>query len=69
MAMSAEDILEHVRALPTKERLRLVETLVHEVGLPAKVEPPLAEMTDDEFAEFQALLTRNRETQPLRTPK
>ncbi len=69
MAMTAEDILEQVRALPAKERLRLVETLVHEAGLPAKVEPPLAEMTDDEFAEFQSLLARNRETQPMRTPK
>lgn len=32
MAMTAEDILEQVRALPTKERLRLVERIVREVA-------------------------------------
>jgi hypothetical protein len=69
MAITAEDILEQVRALPAPERLRLVERIVREVGLPSTQAPPLADMTDDEYAEFEAVLRRNRETQPLRAPK
>ena len=40
MGLTAEEILIHVRALPPRERLKLVERVVHEV----------AEMHDDEAA-------------------
>lgn len=32
MTMTADEILEHVRALPYRERLKLVERVVHEVA-------------------------------------
>ncbi len=31
MTMTADEILEHVRALPYRERLKLVERVVHEL--------------------------------------
>ena len=72
MAMTADDIMEQVRALPERERLRLVERIVHEVveqrpSTPAK--PTLADMTDEEFQQFQDTIQHARATQPLRTPR
>ena len=69
--MTAEDILEQVRALPERERLRLVERIVHEVAerLPSQpAKPPLADMSDEEFREFQDAIAEARATQPMRTP-
>jgi hypothetical protein len=71
MTMTADDILEQVRALPESERRRLVERIVHEVAEPRPrppVKPPLADMSDEEFDEFQAVLAEARATQPMRTP-
>lgn len=70
MSTTAEDILKQVRALPERERLRLVERIVHEVAermpkQPAK--PPLADLTDDEFRELQGAIEEAR-SMPLRTP-
>lgn len=72
MTMTADDIMEQVRALPERERLRIVERIVHEVveqkpSRPAKA--PLADMTDEEFQQFQDGIQHARATQPLRTPR
>jgi hypothetical protein len=71
MTMTAEDILEQVRALPEPERQRLVERIVHEVAASRSsqpVKPPLADMSDEEFREFQDAIAEARATQPMRTP-
>jgi hypothetical protein len=51
MAMTAEEILEHARALSPRERLKLAERLVHEVAEGADDAPhPLPEpMTKEEM--------------------
>lgn len=76
MALTADEILEHVRALPPRERLKLVERVVHEVveaasppGLMTDQPPLWADVPDDEFEAFQETLARNRREQPLRTPR
>ena len=60
MALSAEQILEELRALPPAERLRVVEQVVHEVAREVKLAPPVvhtrliwADETDAEFDAFQ----------------
>lgn len=71
MTTTADDILRQVRALPERERLRLVERIVHEVAnrLPSKpAKPPLADLTDDEFRELQAVIEESR-SMPMRTPE
>jgi hypothetical protein len=72
MTMTADDIMEQVRALPERERLRLVERIVHEVveqKPAAAAKPPLADMSDEEFQQFQDVIQHARATQPLRTPR
>jgi len=73
MTMTADEILEHVRALPYRERLKLVERVVHEAvepqAEPAKLtdKPPLlADLSDEEFDAFQASLAERRRTLPMR---
>jgi hypothetical protein len=75
MAMTAEDILEQVRALPAPERLRLVERIVREVADQTPLSPPPTEATpaaqlpdaiwadvpDDEWDAFTARLRAFRE--------
>lgn len=75
MALTAEDVLAHFRSLPQHERLKLVERVVHEAAeaaaQPARVTdgPPLWEdLSDEEFAEFQETLRKNRRDDVLRTP-
>ncbi len=75
MALTAEDVLAHFRSLPQRERLKLVERVVHEAAeaadRPALVTegPPLWEdVPDEEFAEFQENLRKNRRGDVLRTP-
>jgi hypothetical protein len=46
MALSAEQILKELRALPPAERLRVVEQVVHEVAQEVTPTPPLAERAD-----------------------
>ena len=59
MALSAEQILEELRALPPAERLRVVEQVVHEVAREVTPAPPAAQRTDaiwgnEPDAEFEA---------------
>jgi hypothetical protein len=46
MALTAEQILQELRALPAAERLRLVEQVVHEVAREVTPMPPPAQTTD-----------------------
>lgn len=73
MTMTADEILEHVRALPYRERLKLVERVVHEAAEPqaepAKLteKPPIwADLSDEEFEAFQASLVAWRRGLPMR---
>jgi hypothetical protein len=78
MAQTAEEILEQVRALPERERLRLVERIVHDVveqsasgaasGELGIDDSPWPDMTDDEYEGFQRAMKEAR-AMPLRTPK
>jgi hypothetical protein len=75
MALTADEILEHVRALPPRERLKLVERVVHEAAEAAERPalltdgPPLWEdVSDEEFEKFQENLRKNRREDVLRTP-
>jgi len=67
MAMTADDIMEQIRALPERERLRLVERVVHEVVEQQPVTPTVArtdalwaDVSDDEYAAFEAALREVR---------
>ncbi len=77
--MTADDILEHIRALPERERLRLVERLVHEVveqrssaqAEPTRAQPDhahghWADVSDQEFEAFMEGIRRSR-SEPWRT--
>ena len=75
MAMTAEEILEHVRALPERERLRLVERVVHEVleetpaaPMPAgaRTDAIWADVSDEEFEAFMKSI-RDSRSAPWRT--
>ena len=71
MPTTVEDVLKQVRALPVRERLRLVERIVHEVaeGMPGQpARPPLADLTEDEHRELQGVIEEAR-SMPLRTPE
>ena len=74
MGLTAEQILEHVLALPPRERLKLVERVVHETvedtGAQTATtavddDAPWADMTDEEYASFIDGIYRRRE-QPRR---
>jgi hypothetical protein len=59
MALSAEQILEELRALSPTERLRVVEQVVHEVAREVTPAPPVVQCTraiwaDEPDAEFEA---------------
>jgi hypothetical protein len=68
MALSAEQILEELRALPAAERLRVVEQVVHEVAREVTPAPPVVEAvgaiwadeTDAEFDAFQKIVQELR---------
>ena len=75
MGMTAEEILAHVRALSPRERLELVERVVHEVvaeqagatsDATLEVEP-WVDVTDEEHDAFLAAVRDARRTQPLRS--
>jgi hypothetical protein len=79
MTMTADDILEHIRALPERERLRLVERVVHEVveqksspGSDAASPPSersnghWADVSDEEFDAFMKAIRASR-SEPWRT--
>ncbi len=76
MAVTAEEILELVRQLPPRERLKVVERVVHEL-LEAESKPALLtdkppiydDLSDEEFEDFLETIQRNRREQPLRTPR
>ncbi len=73
MTMTADEILEHVRALPYRERLKLVERVVHEAAEAADAsgieedDAPWSDMTDDEYKSLMQDIERMRREQPLRT--
>jgi hypothetical protein len=69
---AADDIMEQVRALPERERLRLVERIVHEV-VEQKLAAPAqaagsgwADVSDDEFDAFMKGIRTSR-AEPWRT--
>jgi hypothetical protein len=72
MTMTADEILEHVRALPYRERLKLVERVVHEAVETADAsgveedDAPWSDMTDDEYKSLMQDIERTRREQPLR---
>jgi hypothetical protein len=73
MTMTADDIMEQIRALPERERLRLVERVVHEVVEQKPAAPTVAhtdalwaDVSDEEYAEFEAALREARGL-PLRS--
>jgi hypothetical protein len=83
MAVTAEEILELVRQLPPRERLKVVER-IHEVASAEDAAASPAEprakgvtegpaiyqdLSDEEFDEFMETVRRNRREQPLRTPR
>ena len=66
MALTAEQILQELRALPAAERLRLVEQVVHEVAREVTPMPPPAQTTDaiwvnETDADFEAFQRVMRE--------
>ena len=73
MSMTADEILEHVRALSPDERRQFVERVVHEdaderkeaMKLTDKA-PLWADLTDEEFDAFQEGLRRARRELPMR---
>ena len=64
MALSADQILQELRALPAAERLRVVEQVVHEVAREVTPAPPPAQTTtaiwanesDADFKAFQSVV-------------
>lgn len=73
MTLTAEEILIHVRALPERERLRLVERVVHEVVEQTPAPPRAdfsdaiwADVSDEEFGAFEAAL-RDARALPIRS--
>jgi hypothetical protein len=68
MALSADQILQELRALPAAERLRVVEQVVHEVAREVTPSPPTAGTTaaiwanesDADFEAFQAVVQNLR---------
>lgn len=72
MAMTADDILEHIRSLPEAERQRLVERVTEEAAAqrqaaravsPARA--PLADVSDEEWEAFQQALRDVRRVSPV----
>lgn len=67
MVLTAEQILDQVRALVPAERLRVVERIVHELAaevtprLPSAAAPIWADESDAEFDAFQLALQRLRD--------
>ncbi|MBL8741760.1 MAG: hypothetical protein JNK04_11720 [Myxococcales bacterium] len=68
MALTADDIMEHVRTLPERERLRLVERIRREVveqrpAVPAPAvgnEAHWADVSDEEFDAFMEAIRTSR---------
>jgi 2,4-dienoyl-CoA reductase-like NADH-dependent reductase (Old Yellow Enzyme family) len=64
MALSPEQILKEIRALPADERLRVVEQVVHEVAREVTPPAPIVQTsaaiwtdeTDAEFETFQKIV-------------
>jgi hypothetical protein len=75
IAMTADEILEHVRALPPRERLKLVERVMHEVAEQTPATPPVAAQGSDAIwadvgdAEFEAFMQsiRSARSEPWRS--
>jgi hypothetical protein len=69
--MTADEVFEQIRALPERERLRLVVRIVHEVVEEWPSVAPrsvLTDMSDEELQQLQDVIQHARATQPLRTP-
>ena len=73
MGLTAEQILEHVLALPPRERLQLVERVVHETVEDTAAatsatddDGPFAAMNDEEFSAFLSDIQKTRREQPDR---
>jgi len=70
--MSIAEILAFIRSLPRRERLRVVERIVHEAAEADTVEPPAAppaiwrDATDEEFGDFLAAVQSARSSEALR---
>lgn len=70
MALTADQILAELRALPPAERLRVVERVVHEVAAEVTPEPPRLEAShaiwadegDTDFERFQRAVQELRAT-------
>jgi hypothetical protein len=66
MTVTAEQLLDQIRALPPAERLYVVERVVHEMAaevspaLPPTVAAIWADESDQEFEAFQASVQRLR---------
>ena len=75
MTLSADQILEELRALPAAERLRVVEQVVHEVAREVTPMPPPVQNTDAiwanesdaDFEAFQDVVQRLRAADVWRT--
>jgi hypothetical protein len=73
MTITAEQVLEQIRALTPAERLYVVERIVHEVASEVTPAPPLtvgaiwADESDTEFEAFQASVKRLRANDVWRT--
>lgn len=73
MSMTADEILQHVRALSPDERRQFVERVLHESAgereeaLKLTDKAPLwADLSDEEFDAFQEALRRARRELPMR---
>ncbi len=70
--MTIQEILAFVRSLPPRERLRVVERIMHEVAeadspaSPAQATAPWADASDDEFEAFLATVASARDGDTLR---
>ena len=65
MTVTAEQLLDQIRALPPAERLYVVERIVHEIAAEVTPAPPTvaaiwADESDAEFEAFQATVQRLR---------
>jgi hypothetical protein len=74
MTMTAEQVLDQLRALTPAERLYVVERIVHEVAVEVTPAAPVAmnatiwaDETDTEFEEFQATVQQLRQDDVWRT--
>lgn len=68
MTMTAEEILTALWALPEPERAKVIARIKQQPSGPPRKPAPLADMSDEEFEEFQDGIQQARARQPMRTP-